>query len=412
MNVNIPKRRFKGFSEDWEQEKLSNMANIVGGGTPSTKYIAGKKVKSEKMKLNDFLEEVIEYSDKENQYPLLSSTNNGIETRSGRVSGSSNIGYKILRKNQLVLSPQNLWLGNININRDFEVGIVSPSYKVFDIKNIKIIYLENILKTERMKYNFEKISIQGASVVRRNLDMKEFLNLEVRVTQKNEQEKIGKLLSSIDKAISLHKRKFEKLKQLQKSYLNESILSEPKCIPKRRFKGFVEPWEQEKLGVICDFKVGGDVDKVKLLEKGKYPVIANGKENEGIIGYYRDYRFSEGKVTVSGRGDVGYAKLRERPFTPVVRLIVISSSVIQGKFLELLINNLKIYNESTGVPQLTAPQLSTYSVSFPSQEEQLKISNMILYYEKLITLHKNKRDTIQKLQKIYLQNNLEDETYA
>lgn len=190
----------------------------------STKYIAGKKVKSEKMKLNDFLEEVIEHSNKENQYPLLSSTNNGIETRSGRVSGSSNIGYKILRKNQLVLSPQNLWLGNININRDFEVGIVSPSYKVFDIKNIKIIYLENILKTERMKYNFDKISIQGASVVRRNLDMKEFLNLEVRVTQKNEQEKLVKTFVQLRNIKFSLRSKIKILEKLKILYLDKMFI--------------------------------------------------------------------------------------------------------------------------------------------------------------------------------------------
>src|SRR5699024_1919123 len=190
----------------------------------STKYIAGKKVKSKKMKLNDFLEEVIEHSNKENQYPLLSSTNNGIETRSGRVSGSSNIGYKILRENQLVLSPQNLWLGNININRDFEVGIVSPSYKVFDIKNIKIIYLENILKTERMKYNFDKISIQGASVVRRNLDMKEFLNLEVRVTQKNEQEKLVKTFVQLSNIKFSLRSKIKILEKLKILYLDKMFI--------------------------------------------------------------------------------------------------------------------------------------------------------------------------------------------
>src|SRR5699024_3050991 len=190
----------------------------------STKYIAGKKVKSKKMKLNDFLEEVIEHSNKENQYPLLSSTNNGIETRSGRVSGSSNIGYKILRENQLVLSPQNLWLGNININRDFEVGIVSPSYKVFDIKNIKIIYLENILKTERIKYNYDKISNQDASVVRRKLEMKEFLNLEVRVTQKNEQEKLVKTFVQLSNIKFSLRSKIKILEKLKILYLDKMFI--------------------------------------------------------------------------------------------------------------------------------------------------------------------------------------------
>ena len=80
--------------------------------------------------------------------------------------------------------------------------------------------------------------------------------IDINIPSKTEQEKIGKLLSKIDKAISLHKRKFKKLKQLQKSYLNESIFSEPKCVPKRRFKGFSENWEQCKLKDILKVNSG------------------------------------------------------------------------------------------------------------------------------------------------------------
>ena len=49
------------------------------------------------------------------------------------IASDDNSGYKILKKNQIVFSPQNLWMGNINYNNKYEIGIVSPSYKVFDI---------------------------------------------------------------------------------------------------------------------------------------------------------------------------------------------------------------------------------------------------------------------------------------
>src|SRR5699024_1074185 len=85
-----------------------------------------------KITLESLLKEFSIKSSIENEYQNLSSTNSGMEFRRGRVSGSSNRGYKIIDNGDLVLSPQNLWLGNININK-LGKGLVSPSYKTFSI---------------------------------------------------------------------------------------------------------------------------------------------------------------------------------------------------------------------------------------------------------------------------------------
>ena len=83
----VPELRFKGFTDDWEERKFGELL----------------KEFSIKSKIED-------------EYNVLSSTNSGMEFREGRVSGTSNLGYKIIKNGDLVLSPQNLWLGNININ--------------------------------------------------------------------------------------------------------------------------------------------------------------------------------------------------------------------------------------------------------------------------------------------------------
>ena len=93
-----------------------------------------------KSKLGKLLIEFSIKSTKENEFSLLSSTIKGMELRNGRVDSSSNIGYKILKRNQIVFSPQNLWLGNINLNKEFEIGIVSPSYKTFNLNLSYIIH--------------------------------------------------------------------------------------------------------------------------------------------------------------------------------------------------------------------------------------------------------------------------------
>ncbi len=175
--------------------------------------------------------------------------------------------------------------------------------------------------------------------------------------------------------------------------------------PKIRFKGFKDDWEQRKLGeVASDMVAGGDIDKDLILTEGQYPVIANALTGDGIVGYYdKEYRVSAPAVTVTGRGDVGHAKARLVNFTPVVRLLSVKSAH-DVFFLENAINTLKIVIESTGVPQLTVPQLAKYEVVFPPQlDEEEQIGNFFQQLDHLITLHQRKCDETKQLKKFMLQ---------
>ena len=162
--------------------------------------------------------------------------------------------------------------------------------------------------------------------------------------------------------------------------------------PAIRFKGFSDAWEQRKLGDIAsDMVAGGDIDKGLILAEGQYPVIANALTGDGIVGYYdKEYRVNAPAVTVTGRGDVGHAKARLVNFTPVVRLLSVKSEH-DVFFLENAINTLKIVIESTGVPQLTVPQLAKYEVAFPRQlDEEEHIGAFFKQLDHLITLHQRK----------------------
>ena len=176
-------------------------------------------------------------------------------------------------------------------------------------------------------------------------------------------------------------------------------------IPKIRFKEFTEPWEQRKLGdEAIEMMAGGDIDKEKVVEDGKYPIYANALTNDGIVGYYNDYfRVKAPAVTVTGRGEVGHAQARMTDFTPVVRLLAIRSNH-DCYFLENAINNHKVIVESTGVPQLTVPQLASYNIFFPSKiEEEVKIGEYFNNLDNLITLHQRKCDDTKELKKYMLQ---------
>ncbi len=107
-------------------------------------------------------------------------------------------------------------------------------------------------------------------------------------------------------------------------------------------------------------------------------------------------------VTVTGRGEVGYAKARMTHFTPVVRLLAVCSNH-DCYFLENAINNHKVVVESTGVPQLTVPQLSSYNIFFPANDkEEVRIGKYFHTLDNLITLHQRECDQLKELKKSML----------
>lgn len=230
------------------------------------------------------------------------------------------------------------------------------------------------------------------------------MQLSIKLPSIHEQEKIGQLFQSLDKTITLHEEQHRQLEQLKKALLQKMFADET-GYPALRFKGFTEKWEQRKLGeTVVNIVAGGDINKAELLSKGKYPVYANALTNNGIVGYYASqYRIAAPAVTVTGRGDIGIAKARDINFTPVVRLLAISSQH-NNYFLENLINTHRSFAESTGVPQLTVPQLSNYKLYFPQKiNEEVFIGKLFKKMDHLTTLHQHKIDNLKRLKRALLQ---------
>lgn len=179
---------------------------------------------------DDFLDEITEKSIIQNQYPVLSSTSKGLYLQSEyfniKASSENNIGYKILKRNQLVLSPQNLWMGNINVNNKFNIGMVSPSYKVYniDIKKIDLNYFNYWIKTPKALYNYLISSEQGASIVRRNLNIEMFNQISLRVPELEKQHIIGDKIYQFNLKINLEKKKMEYLQKLKKWLLQNMFI--------------------------------------------------------------------------------------------------------------------------------------------------------------------------------------------
>ena len=293
-------------------------------------------------------------------------------------------GYYIVKNEDFVYNPRistSAPVGPINRNKLGRTGVMSPLYTVFRPHDIDTTYLEYFFKCgywhSFMNFNGDSGARSDRFSIRDNV----FFQMPIPIPDIDEQRKIGELLTCLDNLITLHQRECISFT----GRADRLILTANK-------KRTTSSWEQRKLGDIAsDMVAGGDIDKDLILAEGQYPVIANALTGDGIVGYYdKEYRVNAPAVTVTGRGDVGHAKARLVNFTPVVRLLSVKSEH-DVFFLENAINTLKIVIESTGVPQLTVPQLAKYEVAFPRQlDEEEHIGAFFKQLDHLITLHQRK----------------------
>ncbi|UPV76204.1 restriction endonuclease subunit S [Halorussus limi] len=144
-----------------------------------------------------------------------------------------------------------------------------------------------------------------------------------------------------------------------------------------------ESWEVKPLEEIFDLYAGGDIEDSQYSETKDeahpYPIYANSTEDSGLYGYCSDFQYPEGSVTITGRGDLGHAVYRNNKFNAAVRLVVLSPSEdLDGRFFAYYINgNVYFPPESTGVPQLTRPQVAKTKVCFPPLPEQRRIADIL-----------------------------------
>lgn len=370
-----PAIRFKGFSDAWEQRKLGDVATFINGRA----YSQPELLSSGKYKVlrvgNFYTNDSWYYSDLELGEKYYADYGDLLYTWSATFG-------------------PHIWLGDrvIYHYHIWKIDLSNQLEKQFAVQ---------LLEQDKANILSSKNGSTMVHITKEGMEQKDV----IIPPSTKEQQEIGAFFQQLDNLITLHQRKFEKLTNVKKSMLEKMFPQNGSSYPEIRFKGFTDPWEQRKLGDIAsDMVAGGDIDKDLILAEGQYPVIANALTGDGIVGYYdKEYRVNAPAVTVTGRGDVGHAKARLVNFTPVVRLLSVKSEH-DVFFLENAINTLKIVIESTGVPQLTVPQLAKYEVAFPRQlDEEEHIGAFFKQLDNLITLHQRELEKLQNIKKSMLE---------
>ena len=352
----------------------------------------------EQRKLGSLLEETRNKTTVEDEDTLLSCAIDGMYLNSELFShfrGSSNIGYLKIRKNDLILSAQNLHLGNCNVNLRFEHGIISPAYKVYELVGCNPLFMQAWVKKDSTKDFFLKASTEGASVCRKNIVWGELYKQELPIPNIEEQTKVGEYFNSLDHLITLHHRKHVKI---QKDVIND--------------------WEQRKLKTVATFSKGSGYSKGDLQEDGT-PIILYGRlytKYETIISEV-DTFVSEKSGSVHSQGGEVIIPASGETAEDIARAstvenkgvllggdlnIVIPNEDIDSAFLALSISNGAAHRElaskaqGKSVVHIHNAEIQALNIAFPSKPEQSRISVYFSNLDHLITLHQHKQKYLKK----------------
>lgn len=170
-------------------------------------------------------------------------------------------------------------------------------------------------------------------------------------------------------------------------------------------------WEVKTLNECFQISAGRDLQKEFYshiqIDNYIYPIFSNSLDNRGLYGYTSNPRHKAGSITITRRGMLGIAEYRKTDFDAIVRLLVLYPKIeIKGQLIAEYINHKKpFYFESTGVPQLTAPQIANIHIPIPPLEEQQKIVEILSTWDEAIErqskliekLELRKRGVMQRL---------------
>lgn len=403
----VPKLRFPGFTEDWEQRKLGSIGSTYTGLSGKTKEDFGHGEAQYITYLNVFQNTVsdITMTDKVE----IDTTQNEVKYGDVLFTTSSETPEEV--------GMSSVWLGympNIYLN-SFCFGF-RPNQKIDPY------FLGYSLRAPYMR---DKIKILAQGISRYNISKNKVMELEISLPNNEEQRLLGNFLRNIDLSITLHQRKLEHLNLKKKALLQKLFPKNGERYPELRFPGFTDAWEQRKLGDIATFSKGNGYSKSDLASSGD-PIILYGRlytNYETTISNVDTFVELKDKSVISQGGEVIVPASGETAEDISRASVVKKQGIIIGgdlnvikanhlldpTFLALTISNgeqqkeLSKRAQGKSVVHLHNSDLQEVNLTFPLLNEQKEISTLFEKMDNIITLHQRKLGHLQLQKKALLQ---------
>ena len=390
----VPKLRFPGFTEDWEQRKLSDITDVIMGQSPSSKN----------------------YTDNPNDNILVQGN---ADLKDGKVIPrlwTKEI-TKTIDKDGIILTVR-APVGDV-AKTDYKVVL---GRGVAGIKGNDFIYQF----LQKLQYNRHWVSLSSGSTFE-SINSNDIKDLIIDIPSIEEQNKISMLLNNVNSIITLHQRKLDNLKLKKKALLQKIFPKNGERYPELRFPGFTDAWEQRKLTDIAKTFIGLVTTMTENYRDSGTLLIRNSDIKEGQFIFsekpiHLDEEFAEknktrrlqiGDVVTVHTGDIGTSAVIQEKEAGAIGFATINTRtdkrILNPYFLSTYFNTEKhkCYANSVstgdGRSNYNIKDFNKLVISIPTLDEQEKISVLINNINTIITLHQRKLDHLKLQKKALLQ---------
>lgn len=421
----VPRIRFKGFEEDWEQRKLLSITTMHA------------RIGWQNLRTTEFLDD--------GKYLLIT----GTDFVDGKIDFTRcyyvkqeryNQDRNIQIKNGCILITKDGTLGKVayvnGLNKPATLNAGIFNVEIRDENKVDRLYLYQYIKAP---FLLEYVNQMATGGTIKHLNQNILVDFMVSMPQGIEQKKIGELFQILDHLITLHQRKLEKLKIIKKSMLENLFPQNGEKTPKIRFSGFTKDWEQRKLGETFIYLRNNTLSREELNDEDgfaqsihygdvliKYGECLNvSKEllpyidNKNIVNKFKKFYIQNGDVIIADTAEdetVGkcieisgivdhniISGLHTIPLRPV-------NNFAHG-YLGFYLNSNSYHNQlkplmqGIKVTSISKNLLKITTLNYPSNiKEQKIIGSYFDSLNHLITLHQSKLEKLQKIKKSMLES--------
>lgn len=284
------------------------------------------------------------------------------------VIGTDLSNYKVIRNKQFACSL-------MQVSRDQKIpvaifkgtaAIMSPAYPMFEVIDEQELMPEYLMMWFARKEFDREASFYAVGGVRGSLTWEDFTNMTLPVPSIERQRAMVAEYETLSRRIDLNRSMIAQLEATAQTLYRKMFVDDidPEHLP--------AGWRMGTLGEVAEIRAGGDKPKeftVEPSERSNIPVVANGVENNGIVGYTLLPTIVDSSVTISARGTIGVSIVRTYPYYPIVRLIsVIPNNKLLLYNLWYQLSDKQFQGDGSVQNQLTIPFVEREDVLIPDDK--------------------------------------------